>query len=146
MFRKIKKKKPCFNRSSLNLENMGLLRNRFRYRGLMDDYLKMDAGELVMCEDMRYQGRILDDFFQGWGELFLQDGIIMRGEWNKGKLVRGEIFFEQIKMIRYVSLNLVKKKPEYFLSFSDRNENIKDGKEINFQEDDKTYFLKFSLS
>ena len=54
MFYRIKERKPCFRRSHLQAGNLGVLRNFFRYRGVMDKYLKVDAGELIMPENINY--------------------------------------------------------------------------------------------
>ena len=67
MFYRIKEKKPCFRRSHLHAGNLGVLRNFFRYRGVMDKYLKVDAGELIMPEHINYQGKVVKDYFEGNG-------------------------------------------------------------------------------
>ncbi len=73
----LQKKTPCFLWSS-DKHSKGLLKNRFRYRGVMDEYLKVDGGELIMCEGITYTGKIHKDHFHGWGELDYKD-IVMKG-------------------------------------------------------------------
>lgn len=144
MFRRVKKKDPCFKRSKLNVDNVGLLKNRFTYRGLMDDYLKMDAGELKMCEEIRFQGKIQNDFFQGWGELFMLDGILLKGEWKNGNLNKGHMYFEEIDEIKSVYIDIESK--NYIINFKNRNEELEDGREFEFVENDKKYKMKFTIS
>lgn len=43
----------------------------------MDTFLRIDAGELLMFEGVKYQGRIKDDYFDGWGQLDTLDNIVM---------------------------------------------------------------------
>ena len=144
MFRRIKKKDPCFKRSKLNVDNVGLLKNRFTYRGLMDDYLKMDAGELKMCEEIRFHGKIQNDFFQGWGELFILDGILLKGEWKNGNLKKGNIFFEEIEEIKNIFIDVDNK--NFVINFKNRNEELEDGREFEFIENGKKYNMKFTIS
>lgn len=99
---------PCFEKSKgQRVSNRGLLKNRFEFFGVLNKgFLKIDAGELVMFEDISYTGQIKKDLFQGEGELKLPDGITIRGMWNHGSLISGRVIFKDINSIEYVEVNL----------------------------------------
>lgn len=81
----------------------------------MDKYLKIDAGELLLCEGMRYQGGVIDDYFQGNGELFLVDNFEIKGKWQKGFLVTGQIIFHLLKQYKSLEIDIEKGKKIYTL-------------------------------
>lgn len=43
---------------------------------------------------------MVDDYFDGQGELYLLDGFELKGTWRKGSLVSGEIYFNQIEGLK----------------------------------------------
>lgn len=77
--------------------------------------MKIDAGELILCEGMRYSGGVVNDYFHGSGELYLLDGIEIKGEWKKGFLKKGTIFFNEIQELKYLQVDQVNNKTLYTL-------------------------------
>ena len=127
---------PCFEKSKgQRVSNRGLLKNRFEFFGVLNKgFLKIDAGELAMFEDISYSGQIKKDLFQGEGELKLPDGITMRGLWNSGSLYSGRINFRDISFIEFIEVN--RKDNIYKLKTSKDSKliNITDILEFEFQE------------
>lgn len=99
---------PCFIKSKgQRTSNRGLLKNRFEFFGVLDkDYLKIDAGELVMFEGIKYTGQINKDLFHGEGELNLPDGYVLTGIWRNGMLINGRLYLKEINYIDFIEVNM----------------------------------------
>lgn len=84
---------------------------------------------------------MIDDHFHGNGELYLLDGIEIKGNWNKGFLKSGTIFINQIDEITCLKIETIKGKKNYNLVLKNKTINIKDKFEKSWKVEDKSYKL-----
>ena len=136
---------PCFEKSKAQrIYNRGLLKNRFEFFGVLNKgFLKIDAGELFMFEDISYSGQIKKDLFQGEGELKISDEITMRGIWHSGSLVSGRITLKNINFIDYIEVN--RKDNTYKLKTNKEAKLIPIVEDMNFEFQENKHDLTVEL-
>lgn len=139
---------PCFAKSrAIREKNRGLLKNRFEFLGVLDrGYLKIDAGELIMFEDISYVGQVKRDDFDGEGELRLCGEYRLRGLWRAGVLYSGRITFQLIQAIEYIEVNCEKKVYRIKMRKELKPIKIYEKKVIEFSQGEIKFTLSFELS
>ena len=112
----------------------------------MDNYLKIDAGELLMCEGIWYSGCVIDDFFHGNGELYLMDSFEIKGKWKKGFLITGQIIFNQLEQYKYFKIEEIKGIKKYTLYKDNSSIKIEDKYDVSWAEGNKQMRMCIQVS